>query len=380
MYLDPIPENHFTTTLVRIKYDCPCGHEHTLKWKDADKNFQKNGGKHICRKCTLRTNNPFARPDVKEKIKKTNLERYGVEKPANTPENIAKRVDKMFGTEESTQKIVEKRKQTSRERYGADHIMQTDEGVRRVKAAMQDKYGVDFPLQSKEILEKKNQTCLERYGVDNVMKLDEVKEKVWDATEDRHGVKHYNQLPEMREWMRQNCPEWLESSWKNPWAKGKPKTESQKERQSKTMVDKIINGDWEGGGGSEGSIRGYYTSTKCRKEKPFFRSHLELIVHFFLDENDEVKWYDYEPFFVNYNHCGSRKYIPDFLIGYKNSIVVVEAKPAYRIAENSTKFDACREFASQQGMSFEIWDERKIHPMCKNWRELLTHERVQLLD
>lgn len=95
MYVEELPETLYTTTKVKVKYDC-CGKEYSLKWKDADKNYKKNGNKHICRQCSLRTNNPFQREDVKKKIKQTNLEKYGIENPANSEKNIAARREKIW--------------------------------------------------------------------------------------------------------------------------------------------------------------------------------------------------------------------------------------------------------------------------------------------
>lgn len=93
MFLSEIPENVKTTTSIQIKYDC-CGKDHVLKYKDAKKNFETNGGKHICRSCWLKTNNPAKRKEVQEKTKKTNLERYGTSIALNTKENVAARVEK----------------------------------------------------------------------------------------------------------------------------------------------------------------------------------------------------------------------------------------------------------------------------------------------
>ena len=215
MYPEKLPIDPFTTTIVKIIYDC-CGKEHQLKWKDADKNFKKNGGKHICRPCMLKDNNPASKPEVREKMRQTCLEKYGVTCVLNTPENMATRLDEMFGTPERTQKIVDARKETFREIYGVDHPM-LDEGV---KNTCLDRYGVDVPLKSPEILAKMVTTLYERYGVDNVMKDNAVVQKVQDTTEERYGVRHYNELPEMKEYLREHCKEWLAESYANHVGEG----------------------------------------------------------------------------------------------------------------------------------------------------------------
>jgi hypothetical protein len=93
MYTETLPTNRCSTTLIQIKYDC-CGREHTLKWKDADKNFKKNNSRHICRLCWLKLSNPAKTDAAKSKSKKTNLERYGTEVPLNSQAEINKRVEK----------------------------------------------------------------------------------------------------------------------------------------------------------------------------------------------------------------------------------------------------------------------------------------------
>lgn len=166
MYLQEI-KNIMIHQLVKIKYDCVgnndrCGKEWTLKLKDAKKNFEKNDGKHICHKCQMSgKNNPACRKEVREKIKKTSLEKYGTNCALNTKENTKKRKEKMFGCQEAIDARTKKTKKTNLERYGAEHIMQTKEGIERLNKSMQEKYGVDFPLQAEECLEKMKETCQE---------------------------------------------------------------------------------------------------------------------------------------------------------------------------------------------------------------------------
>ena len=126
MYLEEIPQNAFTTTMLKIRYDC-CEKEHTLKYKDAKENFVKNNGKHICRSCWLKSSaNPAKQKISRDKIKQTNLERYGTAVPMNTKEAIEKRRDK-FKDEEWKEQWVEKHKQTSMEKYGVAMISPGDE-------------------------------------------------------------------------------------------------------------------------------------------------------------------------------------------------------------------------------------------------------------
>lgn len=361
MYTQEVPKNPLTTTIVHIKYDC-CGKEHVLKWKDADKNFQKNNQKHICRTCFLKTNNPASRSEVKEKIKNTNLERYGASCPLNTQEKIAKRVEKLFGTEESISKIVKKRRETSQKRYGADHIMKTEEGMNRLKNAMQEKYGVDFPLQNEEIKDKTKQTCQERYGVDNPLSLTEVSVKGYKTSLEKYGVEHYNQLPEMKEYLRENCREWLSESWENSWAKGTVRPEEWNQKQSETMAKLIVSGKFNPED-SRFYITGYFHSEKCKKKRAFFRSSLEIRAHYLFHNDDDVLWYENEPFSIPYkNQDGNiRNYIPDFFVFRKNNKAqLVEIKPAFRMREDSVKIKSqiAENYSKENNCDFICLDEK----------------------
>jgi hypothetical protein len=90
MFVDEISENLKSTSNIAIRYDCDGGNERcgklwTLKYRDAKKNFDKNAGKHICRNCWLKNNNPAKLKEVQAKIKKTKgTEKCPVELKKNT--------------------------------------------------------------------------------------------------------------------------------------------------------------------------------------------------------------------------------------------------------------------------------------------------------
>jgi hypothetical protein len=103
----------------------------------------------------------------KAKVKKTCLEKYGVENPAQS--DVVK--DKM--------------KSTVVERYGVEHASQNSivkEKIRnkskanwkkvsvRMKQASYEKYGVDHFLKAQDIIDKRKSTLIEKYGVDNISK------------------------------------------------------------------------------------------------------------------------------------------------------------------------------------------------------------------
>ena len=353
---------------IKIKYDCDggfenCNQEKIIKLKYAEKNFKDNNGKHICRKCQLKNKNPMKRQEVKEKVKKTCEEKYGG-MPMNSKERIEER-KQLFKNEEYKKQWVEKHKKTSIKKYGVEHPMHLESTKNKQKQSMQEKYGVDHPYQSKEIMSKMKENNLKKYGVENVAQLPEVQIKMAKTTLERYGVEHYNELPEMKDYLRENCREWLAESWANPWAKGIVRPEEWNQKQSQTMTKLLIEGKLVCS--HKGSIRGYYESNKCQNKKPFFRSHLELLVHFHLSNNEDVAHYQYEPFAIPITdeYGRQRLYVPDFQVFYKSKIrpVIVECKPEYMIEkkDNPIKFDHMRAFVIENELEFEIWSERLIH-------------------
>lgn len=381
MYLEEI-SGKLQSHDVKIKYDCngsfdTCGQEKILKLRYAEKNFKDNDGKHICRKCFLKNKNPMKKQEIKEKVKKTCKEKYGC-LPINTQENIEKR-KQLFKDENYKKQWVEKHKKTSMEKYGVEHPMHLESTKNKQKQTMQEKYGVDHPYQSPEIMEKMKENNLKKYGVENVAQLPEVQIKMAKTTFERYGVEHYNELLEMKDYLRENCREWLAESWANPWAKGILRPEEWNQKQSQTMTRLLIEGKLVCS--HKGSIRGYYESSKCMGKKPFFRSHLELLVHFHLSNNEDVIHYQYEPFAIPIidEHGRQRLYVPDFQVFYKSKTrpVIVECKPEYMIEkkDNPIKFNHMRAFVVENELEFEIWSEQLIHGFG-NYKQILELPQV----
>lgn len=335
MYMQELPETLFTTTKVKIKYDC-CGIEREMKWVDASKNYIKNNSKHICKKCWLKSDdNPSKKPEVQMKIAATIDEKYGGVLPMNSQEAIESR-KQQFEDPNFVEQRNQKRIKTSIERYGAEHHMKTEEGKNTQKEAMIAKYGVEHPLQSPAIVAKMLQTVQERHGINNVMQIPEVMEKQQQTTFDAYGVKHYNQLPEAKEYLRENCTTWLADSYANPWAKGITRPEEWNERNRQAVRTLMQEGKWHGGFIS--NMRGRFPAWKCRKEMPRFLSSLELKLHYYLNHCDNVEYYDYEGLIISYVKPSDNKehdYYPDFQIKYYgDNVIHVQETKAYLQKDN----------------------------------------------
>lgn len=70
--------------------------------------------------------------------------------------------------------------------------------LEKIKSSNLEKYGFEYPYQSKKIREKSTLTTLSRYGVDNPFKLEEFKEKIKKTNLDKYGVEYNTQREEVK--------------------------------------------------------------------------------------------------------------------------------------------------------------------------------------
>ncbi len=149
----------------------------------------------------------------KENRKKTLLEKYDVDNVCKIPGNL------------------EKVKATNLKKYGEDNFAKTTEFkkrhsdlwvaksqeekeaiVKKTQTTNIEKYGVVNPMQHKEVKDKANKTIKERYGVENVSYIPEVKKKLSDSYYQnnmkekliqgmisKHGVENPMLIPEVKE-------------------------------------------------------------------------------------------------------------------------------------------------------------------------------------
>jgi hypothetical protein len=374
---------------VKIKYDCTgsfdlCGQEKMLKLKYAEKNFKDNDGKHICRKCFLKYKNPMKKDEVKEKVKKTCVEKYGNSMPMNNKENIEKRKE-LFKDEDYKNQWVEKHKKTNLERYGVDHPVKLESVRNKQKQTLRENYGVEYPYQSKEIMDKMKAANLEKYGVENVAELPEVQIKMAQTTLERYGVEHYNELPEMRDYLRENCREWLKESWESGGPmKGITRPEEWNQKARETIANLIAKGEWKGG--HKNTWRGRYMSKKCIKQNPMFRSGFELLYHWHLDHNEDVEWYEYEPFYIPYEKEDKTIafYFPDFLVKFKdkNTMILCEVKADYLhdSLDTKKKYECAKNYVKDIDMEYIIMLKNDIKNLSLNFDEIIKKESVTITN
>lgn len=150
-------------------------------------------------------------PEIREKIKQTNLEKYGYENPFQVPEIISKMQQDYFlktgykncsqhpeikdkkvrtcfehyGVEHGFQ-LIKVRKQTCLEKYGVEHPMQHDTIKQKVISTNLKKYGTENVLSKDSLIYiKRNETVLEKYGKTNVFSVPEIKTKIKQTNENK---------------------------------------------------------------------------------------------------------------------------------------------------------------------------------------------------
>ena len=152
--------------------------------------------------------NPLQNKTVQEKAKNTNIKRYGSENPMQNKavQEKAKNTNlKRYGSEIPmlNKEIKEKIKQTNLEKYGVENVFQSKEIKEKTKQTNLEKYGAEYANQSKEIKEKTKQTNFKKYGVEYVIQSKEIKEKVKKTNLEKYGVEIPSQSDEIKEKIKQ---------------------------------------------------------------------------------------------------------------------------------------------------------------------------------
>ena len=121
---------------------------------------------------------------------KSNLEKYGVEHTSQLKEVTDKRTKSRADHVNEIQQHV---RESLYKKYGAYDVMHIPHILQKIKDTNLKKYGVEFPLQqlkkeNSEIYQKISQTCINKFGVDSPLKNKEVREKIKQTNIQRYGV------------------------------------------------------------------------------------------------------------------------------------------------------------------------------------------------
>lgn len=148
--------------------------------------------------------NPFMSEEIKDKIKKTNLDRYGVQSILQSPlfrDEFKKTMVERYGVEYSMQsaEIREKAKNTNIERYGVENAMQSVEIQEKAKHTNIERYGVEYAAMSHEVQKKTIDTNLQKYGHNWGVQSEIVKNKIKNTNMEKYGVENVSKSLEIIE-------------------------------------------------------------------------------------------------------------------------------------------------------------------------------------
>lgn len=190
-----------------------CGITKNIKYK-LYTSYGYRDGEYLCRKCKLKKNNiekygvenVFQLDSVKDKIKQSTFEKYGVENISQLDHIKNKKIEtslEKYGVDHYMKdpKSIDTIKNNNIEKYGVDnvskldwvqdkkvktsllnngyaYISQNSDHMEKIKTENVEKYGVKFLFQSSYFKEKSKQTNIEKYGVDNPSKSELIKDKI----------------------------------------------------------------------------------------------------------------------------------------------------------------------------------------------------------
>jgi len=199
---------------------CNCGEDFS---KNIRQIVEKSG--LFCDKCTTinylkkvkKTNlerrgveYPSQSQEVKDKFKETSLKKYGVESPNQSQEVKNKKKETCllnFGVENplQSQEVRDKMKETCLEKYGVENPSQSQEVRDKKKETSLLNFGVEHPLQSQEVRDKGKATCLEKYGVENPLQSQEVRDKMKETCLEKYGVENPSQSQDVKDKIKETC-------------------------------------------------------------------------------------------------------------------------------------------------------------------------------
>jgi hypothetical protein len=157
--------------------------------------------------CSLKCSNSDIA--TKEKRKKTNIERHGVENLFSKPNFISDIIQDKYGVKNvselphvkeklrvaNTNNSVERQekiKKTNIERYGVEHAAQRSDVVSKIKQTNNERYGTECAMNAPSIRDSIKKNNIERYGVENPAQTEYVKEKIKKTKLCKYGDENYN--------------------------------------------------------------------------------------------------------------------------------------------------------------------------------------------
>lgn len=136
--------------------------------------------------------NNLSRPEVKEKIKQKNIDKYGYETPFESKD------------------VQDKVSNTFIEKIGVPRPLCLAKNREKAEETRLALYGVRHPLQDSNIKEKVRQSMVNNHGVDWAMQSPKVRQKAYNTNLEKYGVQHTTQRRDIVDKIRQT---WIENGY-----------------------------------------------------------------------------------------------------------------------------------------------------------------------
>jgi len=146
--------------------------------------WNKNNHRLSCSNECKHALHSFRKVEVHEKRVETYMTNYGVTSSSHLETNLFKKNNPMKNSS-----TVEKVKKTCLEKYGVDNPSKFTDIVKKIKEKANRPIG-----EQKEINQKRENTCLEKYGVSHISRVDEIKQKTKKYYLTNFGVEHNSQV------------------------------------------------------------------------------------------------------------------------------------------------------------------------------------------
>lgn len=270
-----------------------------------------------------------------EKIKSTNMKKFGVEC--------------VF----QSQEIKEKSKKTNMKNLGVENPMQSKEVQEIHKQSCLENLGVENPMQNEEIKEKSKQTCLKIYGNEYVLQNKDIREKIKNTNMKNLGVECVFESEEIKQKSKN-------TNMKNLGVENPGQSKEVQEKSKQTSIKKYgTEYPMQNPIVSEKSSKNAYMaydyklpSGKILRLQGYENHGLELLLEKY-DEDDivnerskvpELFWKDSD----NIKH----RYFVDFYIEKHNKCI--EIKSTWTFEKNKEKCLLKQKYAKQDGYKYQI--------------------------
>lgn len=290
--------------------------------------------------------------DIRKKIEKTNMDKYGVDSYAKTIEFKDFMIEKIgYVSPFSLKETHEKSKKTLIEKTGYDHNFKIPEVKEKRKQTFLNNYGFNTPTKNQNIIDKSKITNLNKYSAITYTQTEECKEKIKKTNLLKYGKESYSQTEEYKERYKNTCLEKYDSEhWMQNDDNFKKYEDKLKKSKKSSYKEYILENN------KKVYLQGY-------EDYALFNMLLKIyeLDDIIIDKKEMTKYIGK----IFYEHNNKiHKYYPDFYIKSKN--LIIEIKSIYTYESNIEINNLKKQAIENNNINFEYII---INPKeYKNWK------------